>query len=128
MRRRMLRDAFGPFPNHHLRTNAFLVPSEIARRIQVAALRTKFDAYAFESGTRGLTPQILQMGKRVLVVGRDGKAYDMEQWHLSNTFWRRNQENLLVADNQTRKYESSDTASRAVYSLLAWGSAADHGR
>jgi hypothetical protein len=49
----------------------------------------------------------------------------MEQWHLSDTFWRRNQENLLVADNQTRKYESSDSPSREIYSLLAWGHAAD---
>jgi hypothetical protein len=125
IRRRMLRGMFDPFPNYHLRTNAFLIPRDVALRIDVGAMRKKFDAYQFESGTRGLTRQILQMGRRVMVVGRDGRAYDMERWHLSNTFWRRDQENLLVADNQTRKYDRSDPQARAVYSAYAWGPEAD---
>ena len=55
--------------------------------------------------------------------GSDGKAYDRHAWHLSNTFWRRNQENLLVADNQTRLYERSRPELQAVYSAIAWGPA-----
>lgn len=120
-----MRGRFSPFPNHHLRTNAFLIPLDIAARANVPVMRKKFDAYAFESGNKGLTTQILGMDKRVLVVGRDGKAYDIDQWHLSNTFWRKNQENLLVADNQTRRYESADLEARAVFSTLAWGPDAD---
>jgi hypothetical protein len=125
IRRWMLRGLFDPFPNYHLRTNAFLIPREVAVRIRLAAMRKKFDAYEFESGTRGLTRQILAMGKPLFVVGRDGKAYGMQEWQLSNTFWRRNQENLLVADNQTRKYDGSDAAARAVFSAYAWGPSAD---
>lgn len=121
----MLRTKFAPFPNYHLRTNAFLIPRDIALRVRVPAMRKKFDAYEFESGLRGFTKQILQMDRPVLVVGRDGTAYGMERWHESNTFWRCAQENLLVADNQTRKYDRSDFDARAVYSMYAWGSAAN---
>ena len=125
VRRWLLRGMFDPFPNYHLRTNAFLIPRDVALRIQVGPMRRKFDAYQFESGSRGLTRQILRMGKRVLVVARDGEAYDMERWHLSNTFWRREQENLLVSDNQTRSYERSGREARAAYSTYAWGLDAD---
>ena len=68
------------------------------------------------------------MGRLVLVVGRDGKAYDMQDWHRSNTFWRRNQENLLVGDNQTSSYERMNDEERAMYSAIAWGPAADASR
>jgi hypothetical protein len=122
------RGMFEAFPNHHLRTNAFLLSRDTALRVRVAPMRKKYDAYVFESGRQGLTRQILAMGSPVLVVGRDGKAYGMNDWHLSNTFWRGNQENLLVADNQTRKYDASDMDVRTLFSAFAWGPAADPGR
>jgi len=125
VRRGLLRSKFESFPNFHLRTNAFLISREIALQIRFTTMHKKFDTYAFESGRSGLTRQILQMGKPVLVVGRDGKAYTMEEWHLSDTFWRRNQDNLLVADNQTRRYAASDLDGRAIYSTYAWGPSAD---
>ena len=124
-RRWLHRGVFDPFPNRHLRTNAFLTPREVALRVRVWPMRKKFDAYVFESGSQGLTRQVLAMGRPVLVVGRDGKAYAMNDWHLSNTYWRGNQENLLVADKQTRKYDASDTDVRALYSAFAWGPAAN---
>jgi hypothetical protein len=61
----------------------------------------KLSAYKFESGKESLTNQVRNLGLRVLVVGRDGQAYDPEHWHRSNTFWQSREENLLVADNQT---------------------------
>jgi hypothetical protein len=125
VRRMLLRGKFEPFPNYHLRTNCFLLPRDVALQIRIDPLRKKFDAYEFESGSQGFTRQILKMGKPVLVVARDGKAYGMQEWHLSNTFWRRNQENLIVADNQTRKYDACDREERAVYSAYAWGRLAD---
>ena len=128
IRRWLRRGVFAPFPNHHLRTNAFLLSRETALRVRVAPMPKKYDAYIFESGSQGLTRQVLAMGKPVLVVGRDGKAYGMNDWHLSNTFWRGNQENLLVADNQTRKYDASEADVRALFSAFAWGPAADPGR
>jgi hypothetical protein len=117
--------SFDAFPNYHLRTNAFMILRATALAVQVPPMRRKFDTYRFESGRQGLTCQVLRMGKPVMVVGRDDKAYDRQDWHLSNTFWRRDQENLLVADNQTRAYERADRNLRAAHSVIAWGPAAD---
>lgn len=124
----LLRGTFDAFPNYHLRTNAFMLRRETAVAVQVPPMRRKFDTFKFESGSQGLTRQVLAMGRPVLVVGRDGKAYDMQDWHRSNTFWRRNQENLLVADNQTSSYERMNDEERAMYSAIAWGPAADASR
>lgn len=112
---------FPPFPNYHLRTNAFMASRQTLRRIRLGPLRRKLDAYKFESGKDGLTGQVRRLGLRVLVVGRDGEGYDPERWHLSNTFWQSREENLLVADNQTEFYLSSDAATRAEFARHAWG-------
>ena len=115
---------FPPFPNYHLRTNAFVGARDTLARIQLAPTRTKLAAYRFESGNESLTNQVLKLGLRVLVVGRDGQTYGPEQWHLSNTFWQSGQENLLVADNQTDAYLAADAAGRAELSQYAWGALA----
>jgi hypothetical protein len=81
----------------------------------------KFSAYKFESGIEGMTNQVLRLGLRVLVVGRDGQGYPPELWHASNTYWQSRQENLLVADNQTDVYLTSDPAWAAELSFHAWG-------
>jgi hypothetical protein len=118
---------FAPYPNYHLRTNAFLGAKETLRRIVVPAMRLKVSAYRFESGRDSLTNQVLRLGLRVVVVGRDGAAYEPEDWHLSNTFWQSRQENLLVADNQTQAYMAADAAGRRRFAEYAWGTFANPG-
>jgi len=81
----------------------------------------KLSAYRLESGNDSVTNQVLRLGLRVLVVGRDGEAYEPARWHLSNTFWQSREENLLVADNQTEAYLLSDSARRSELSEYAWG-------
>jgi hypothetical protein len=110
-----------PFPAPHLRTNAFAAQRAVLERIRVGAIATKDDAYRFESGSRGLTPQVLAMGLEVLVAGRDGMTYARDEWWKSNTLWQRQQENLLVADNQTEDYRRSDFRRRKNLSVFAWG-------
>lgn len=112
---------FPPFPNPHLRTNAFVASREVLQRIRLGPLRMKLSAYKFESGKESLTNQVREFGLRVLVVGRDGRAYDPEHWHRSNTFWQSQEENLLVADNQTELYLSADSEKRAELAQYAWG-------
>lgn len=126
-RRWTLRGSFGKFPNYHIRTNAFMLRRETALRVRVPPIRRKFDAYLFESGKESLTMQVLAMGLRALVVTRDGTVYEKDDWCCSNTFWRGDQENLLVADNQTRNYAAADAAGRLAYSTYAWGAKADSG-
>ncbi len=112
---------FNSFPNFHIRTNAFMVSGELMQNIICNPVKTKMHAYKFESGKIGLTQQVLNMKKKVLVVGKDGVGYDKESWHLSKTFWGFDQENLLVADNQTRDYQEGSSERREYLSAIAWG-------
>jgi hypothetical protein len=122
-----LRRSYPEFPNPHLRTNAFMLRRATALGLAVERTRRKADAYRLESGKHGLTRQVLGMSQRVLVVDCDGRTYEMPDWHASNTFWRLDQGNLLVADNQTRAYDVASNDDRLHYSTLAWGPHANPG-
>lgn len=112
---------FEPFPNYHIRTNAFMISGKLMKTLECPSMKTKMDAYRFESGKKGLTRQILNMSKRVVVVGRDGKSYEKEDWRESRTFWQSEQENLLVADNQTRDYQEGSPERRNKLHFITWG-------
>ncbi len=116
---------FGPyfpsFPNFHIRTNAFIVKQEVIKEIMIRKIQSKIVAYKCESGKQSITNQILKSGKDVLVIGKNGQAYKKEDWWKSNTFWRENQENLLVSDNQTRSYSEATLAEKILFSYNAWG-------
>jgi hypothetical protein len=125
MARRIL--VFPPFPNHHVRTNGFIVDRDVLLQMRVGAMRDKLSAWGFEGGRRGLTRQIEALGLRAVVVGRDGRAYERGEWPHSHTLWQGDQENLLIADNQTDAYQQGDAELRAVLSAFAWGLHADPG-
>jgi hypothetical protein len=112
---------FPYFPNPHLRTNAFMLRRETMLALRRIVMRTKRQSYEFESGKNGMTRQILEMGKSVCVVGRDGQVFSIKDWGISGTFWMAGQENLLVSDNQTRRYQEADSQARQLYKRLAWG-------
>jgi hypothetical protein len=124
LKRPVFKTLFDPFPNYHIRTNGFMLRREVLLGLQQPRVRTKFDAYLFESGKKSLTRQIMAMEKSPLVVGRDGSGYRVEDWHCSNTFWQSDQENLLIADNQTHNYQSGSMQARREYSSHAWGALA----
>ncbi|MHB1236571.1 MAG: hypothetical protein ACYCY7_03315 [Gallionella sp.] len=117
---RLLPVYFDPFPNYHLRTNAFIISAQMMRGLKCPRIRNKLDAYSFESGKNGLTKQILREGKKVIVVGRDGIGYEKEAWCVSKTFRQADQENLLVADNQTRDYQLGTPEQREYLSNITW--------
>lgn len=115
------RKSFDPFPNQHVRTNAFLIARDVMLDLKVGAIRNKMDAAAFESGTDGLSRQLFAKGLRALVAGRDGAAYEQERWRESRTFRSGEQSNLLVADNRTRQYAEADAPTRVYLEGCAWG-------
>jgi hypothetical protein len=119
------RVTFEPFPAAHVRTNAFCVPRAVMLRVDPGRQRDKVDAYRFESGRRSFTHQVARLGLRTLVAGRDGGLYEPRDWPRSLTFWQRDQEQLLVADNQTRAYDRGEPDVRAALAGLAWGPMAD---
>ena len=112
---------FDPFPNPHIRTNAFMIQRDIMLRLERGRLRTKLDTNKFESGKNNMTRQVLAMNLKALVVGRDGNAYEKEQWYESRTFRSGNQSNLLIADNRTSQYINSDLDTQRLWSEGAWG-------
>ena len=78
-------------------------------------------AYCLESGKRGITKQVQRLGLKPIVVGKDGKGYEKHEWDVSNTFWRGAQENLLISDNQTRKYDTETSDWKQQWEFFAWG-------
>jgi hypothetical protein len=114
-------DDYDPFPNPHLRTNAFMMRRETMLGLRRWEMREKSDAHRFESGKDGMTKQLLRAGLKVLVVGRDGRAYEHEEWPRSGTFAQGEQTNLLVSDNLTRTYDVADALTRALMSRGSWG-------
>jgi hypothetical protein len=112
---------YPPFPNPHLRSNAFMIRRDVLASIQVRKMRSRIDTSRFENGRISLTRQLLARGLQVLVAGRDGAAYGPEEWRTSRTFWQSEQENLLVSDNQTEKYAQADLRQREALRARAWG-------
>jgi hypothetical protein len=111
---------FPPFPNPHIRTTAFVIGRRLFRELS-RPIRTKTDAHKFESGWHGLTRQVRRRGLRSLVVGRDGRGYEEQQWFASNTLYQGDQGNLLVADRRTEEYLAADSATRQFLARFAWG-------
>lgn len=116
---RIRKRGFPPFPNPHLRTNAFATRRQALMRVQWPRITSKMQALMFESGTQSLTRQ-LQSSGRVVVAGRDGRAYDIGDWPESNTFRSGEQTNLLVSDNRTREYLAASREQRRDLTRRAW--------
>lgn len=116
-----LRALFPPFPNPHLRTNAFFLARKDFLAMQPRFMGSKLGAWLFESGRNSMTRQVLRNGRNVLVVGRDGSSYQPPEWSRSRTFWQSSQENLLIHDNRTFAYQNGDAHFRASREESAWG-------
>jgi hypothetical protein len=112
---------FPPFPNPHIRTNAFMARRSRFLAFEKAPIVTKMDACHFESGVNGMTRQVLADRLDARIVGRNGIAYDVADWPDSGTFRLGRQENLLVADNQTALWETFNEEVRATFALMTWG-------
>src|SRR5205807_10527908 len=112
---------FRPFPSASVRTKAFALPREHYVRLAPRRLRSRFAAHAFESGRWGLTARLRRMGLRPLVIGRDGRCYEVPEWPASATFRSGEQENLLVADNRTDEWASASPRERRELARMAWG-------
>lgn len=118
---RYLGSRFDAFPNFHIRSNGFMIARANMLKIRHGMILSKMQAWMLESGKNGITKQIEQAGLKPIVVGKDGRAYGKYEWKMSNTFWRGEQENLLIADNQTRKFDSANSDWKRSSELFAWG-------
>ncbi|HEV7991116.1 MAG TPA: hypothetical protein VGP25_04780 [Gemmatimonadaceae bacterium] len=119
-----LRQYFPPFPNPYVRSNGFLIERSLFRSLRGGRGPTKIEGLLFELGADSMTRQVIARDLKVLVVGRDGLAYDPESWPASRTFRSGAQENLLVSDNRTEMYARADGAAREALAWTTWGDAA----
>jgi hypothetical protein len=112
------------FPAVHLRTNAFVIQRERLLALRAGRLGRKRDVYRLESGRGNVTTQLTALGRPPVVVDRNGVARHAPEWPEGDVFWQGRQEDLLVADNQTRRYANGPARHREVLSRFAWGLAA----
>ena len=112
---------FDPFPNHHIRTNGFMIARSTMLKIQRGTILTKMQSYRLESGKNRITRQVEWMGLKSVVVGKDGKGYDKKEWDISNTFRHGTQDNLLISDNQTRAFDAASPEKKHALEFSTWG-------
>jgi hypothetical protein len=110
-----------PFPNPHVRTNAFMIERTLFSSLKKKGMASKFDAYLFESGRQSMTNQVIKLGYEPLVIGKDGKAYKVNEWKNSDTFWTGEQKNLMIKDNQTELYQNATPDYRRYLTFICWG-------
>lgn len=115
------RNRFKRFPAPHIRTNAFFSSKKIWGSLVNAIVTNKMQAYYFENGKRSLTMQIIALGYRCLIIDKFGKAYEIQDWPKTNIFWKGNQENLLISDNQTKKFDVATDIEKKLLRKIAWG-------
>jgi hypothetical protein len=115
---------FEEFPAHHVRTNGFVLSRELLRSLERGRIKTKFDAYRLEGGTRSVTRQVEALGLTAVVAGADGGVYRRDEWAASRTFWQGDQENRVLDDKQTGVYDRGDLPLRDFLARFAWGDAA----
>jgi hypothetical protein len=112
---------FNHFPNYHIRTNNFMISRDVLLKIHRGLILTKLHTYRLESGKCSITKQVEQMGLKPIVVGKDGEGYEKHEWDISNTFRRGEQKNLLISDNQSRKYDAEDLSWKQKWESFTWG-------
>lgn len=116
---------FPSFPNPHLRTTGFVADRKLLLQMRLECVHDKYSAYLLESGRASITKQVQRRGLRTVVVGRDGRAYDVDDWPNSATFRSGGQKNLLVSDNRTRDWEHASLRGRRRLARYAWGSGSE---
>jgi hypothetical protein len=112
---------FPAFPNPHIRSNAFMIRRDVFQRVRWPGNPSRMGTFRFENGRRSLTRQVLKMGLDAVIVGRDGRRYDVSEWPSSGTFRQKEQDNLLVADNHTIEYSTATAERRKQLATAAWG-------
>ena len=113
---------FKKFPNVHIRSTGFMIERKMFLNISSRlAIKSKTEALLFESGPNSLTNQVIKEGKKVLLVGRDGRGYCPEHWPISDTFRQGMQKNLLIADNQTRSFANFSVSQKQETADRTWG-------
>ena len=112
---------FPPFPNPHIRSNGFMVGRERLLEFGFKVPETKMAACAFESGADSLTSRLRRKGYRAVVVDSGGRGHDVRDWSRSRVFRLAGQEDLVLHDNQTRRFDDMRAGERVTHRRMTWG-------
>jgi glycosyltransferase involved in cell wall biosynthesis len=110
-----------PFPNPNLRSNAFMMDRALLVDLDFRLDDTKEAALLFESGFDGLAPRLARRGLAPVLVGADGRAFDIEDWPESRTFRLGDQDNVMVTDNQVRAFTAMSAWQKVLHTRTTWG-------
>lgn len=110
---------FPPFPNPHIRTTGFMMRRELFLELCPRWFPTKRHCYLFESGHYSLTRRVWALGFKVRLACKNG-THQFE-WNTKTAFRSGDQSNLLIADNQTCRYQRGTTKERTSLAEKAWG-------
>lgn len=113
---------FKPFPNPHLRSNAWVIAREtlLSMRFRLDP-SVKIHCCHFESGSSGLPTVLAERGLRQTLVGRDGREFAVEAWPESHGFRLGRQDNVLVKDNQVLVFDTATPERRRFLQICSWG-------
>ncbi|MGJ4855490.1 hypothetical protein ACN6KF_001436 [Labrys sp. La1] len=110
-----------PFPNVGIRSNAFMVRTDLFNSLDAGSQVTLLDGNGFEAGPNGMTKQIVARGLKPIIVDRFGGRWLPDDWPKSQTFRLAEQEGLLIADNRTIQYTCGSRRKRARLVKRCWG-------
>lgn len=110
-----------PFPNVGIRSNAFMVRTEIFNSLDAGPQKTLLDGSSFEAGPNGMTKQIVAKHLKPVIVDRFGGCWFPGDWPKSRTFRLAEQEGLLIADNRTMQYTFGSRRKRDRLVKRCWG-------
>lgn len=117
-----------PFPNPHIRTNAFLIQRERFCRIaDQFEMHTQKEGWMFECGPNGLSQQVRREGLELRVVDRAGNGYGPERWKESRTYCTPGAA-PLIGDDTYRAYLASNAVGKKEMAITMWGPAAEEVR
>lgn len=112
---------FPPAPNYHIRTTGFIMRGDLMRQVWPRFSIAKRIEYLSELGRTSITRKIMRRGWQPYVVGANGVVYSKEQWLASHTFRSGNQENLLIGDNHTVRYQQDEVERRRWWTMRTYG-------
>lgn len=106
--------------NPHLRTANLMVRPSLINELELPVAVSKRDCWDFEHADWNVTRLLRDAGYRCLVVGRDGRTFDVDDWITSGTFYAGGQANLIASDRQTNFYEHASARQREFMTAAAW--------
>jgi hypothetical protein len=124
---------FYPTVRPHLRTNGFMINRLLFLSIKRPSVRPvflnlllklnskKIRSFCFEHGKDSFSQQLVDRGLQIQIVNKFGSGLNINEWPASNVYWNGLQENLLIQDNQTSKYQKADIEERKRLAYAAWG-------